>query len=80
MRISNAYVPRVVARALSDVSIASALLRTMHFLSPPSSLFAPAMLAKVLLPRGRASNSSGRARSPEAAPHIDTQSIKRGSA
>jgi hypothetical protein len=54
MRISNAYVPRVVARALSDVSIASALLRAMHFLSPPSSLFAPAMLAKVLLPRGSA--------------------------
>jgi flavin-dependent dehydrogenase len=53
MRISNAYVPRVVARALADVSVATALLRTMHFLAPPSSLFAPAILAKVLLPRRR---------------------------
>ena len=48
MRISNAYVPRVVARALSDVTVATALLRTMHFLSPPRSLFAPAILGKVL--------------------------------
>jgi hypothetical protein len=53
MRISNAYVPRVVACALSDVSVATALLRAMHFLAPPSSLFAPAILAKVLLQRGR---------------------------
>jgi protein-S-isoprenylcysteine O-methyltransferase Ste14 len=50
MRISNAYVPRVIARALSDVSVATALLRTMHFMAPPSSLFAPAILAKVLAP------------------------------
>jgi len=50
MRISNAYVPRVVARAHSDVTVATALLRAMHFLAPPSSLFAPGILAKVLLP------------------------------
>lgn len=51
MRVSNAYVPRVVACAISDVTVATALLRTMHFLSPPRSIFAPAILAKVLFSR-----------------------------
>jgi 2-polyprenyl-6-methoxyphenol hydroxylase-like FAD-dependent oxidoreductase len=51
MRISNAYMPRVVACALSDLTVATALVRAMNFLAPPSSLFAPAILAKVLLSR-----------------------------
>ncbi len=40
MRISNAYLPHVIARAHSDVTVATALLRVIHFLAPPSSLFA----------------------------------------
>jgi 2-polyprenyl-6-methoxyphenol hydroxylase-like FAD-dependent oxidoreductase len=51
MRLSNAYLPRVVTRALSDVAVATALVRAMHFLAPPSSLFAPAIAAKVLFAR-----------------------------
>jgi hypothetical protein len=51
MRISNAYVPRVVTCALTDVAVATALLRAMHFLAPPSSLFAPTVLARVLFSR-----------------------------
>jgi 2-polyprenyl-6-methoxyphenol hydroxylase-like FAD-dependent oxidoreductase len=51
MRISNLYLPYVVARAHSDVTVATALMRAIHFLAPPSSLFAPAILAKVLFSR-----------------------------
>jgi hypothetical protein len=50
MRISNAYLPRVIARATSDLTVATALMRAVHFLAPPSSLFALAILAKVLFP------------------------------
>ncbi|HVU00788.1 MAG TPA: FAD-dependent oxidoreductase [Polyangiaceae bacterium] len=59
MRVSNAYLPRVVARALSDVTVATALLRTMHFLAPPSSLFSPSILAKVLLSPGQLGKRDG---------------------
>ncbi len=51
MRISNAYLPLVIARAHSDLAVATALMRAVHFLAPPTSLFAPAMLAKVLFSR-----------------------------
>jgi 2-polyprenyl-6-methoxyphenol hydroxylase-like FAD-dependent oxidoreductase len=51
MRISNAYMPHIVARAHSDVTVATALMRAMHFLAPPRSLFSPAILAKVLFSR-----------------------------
>jgi hypothetical protein len=48
MRIANAYMPRVVARAHDDVLVATALLETLHFLSPPENLFAPRILRRVL--------------------------------
>jgi 2-polyprenyl-6-methoxyphenol hydroxylase-like FAD-dependent oxidoreductase len=48
MRLANAYMPRVVARAHDDVQVATALLETLHFLSPPESLFAPRILRRVL--------------------------------
>jgi 2-polyprenyl-6-methoxyphenol hydroxylase-like FAD-dependent oxidoreductase len=51
MRLSNAYLPRVVARAHSDLTVATALMRAIHFLAPPTSLFAPSILAKVLFSR-----------------------------
>jgi 2-polyprenyl-6-methoxyphenol hydroxylase-like FAD-dependent oxidoreductase len=51
MRLSNAYLPLVVARAHSDVTVAAALMRAVHFLAPPTSLFAPAILAKILFRR-----------------------------
>ena len=51
MRLSNKYLPHVIARAQSDVTVATALLRVIHFLAPPSSLFSPAILAKVLFSR-----------------------------
>jgi 2-polyprenyl-6-methoxyphenol hydroxylase-like FAD-dependent oxidoreductase len=49
MRIANAYLPRVVARAHEDAQVATALLKVMHFLAPPNSLFAPWILSRVLL-------------------------------
>jgi 2-polyprenyl-6-methoxyphenol hydroxylase-like FAD-dependent oxidoreductase len=51
MRVSNAYLPHVVARAHTDVAVATALMRAIHFLAPPASLFAPSILAKVLFSR-----------------------------
>lgn len=48
MRLANAYLPRVVARAHEDVQVATALLRVMQFLAPPASLFAPRLLFRVL--------------------------------
>ena len=53
MRIANAYLPRVVARAHEDVEVATALLKVMHFLAPPTSLFAPWILWRVLLARSK---------------------------
>jgi hypothetical protein len=48
MRIANAYLPRVVAKAHEDPEVATALLRVMHFLAPPESLFAPHLALRVL--------------------------------
>jgi 2-polyprenyl-6-methoxyphenol hydroxylase-like FAD-dependent oxidoreductase len=48
MRLANAYLPRVIARAHEDVQVATALLRVMQFLAPPASLFAPRFLFRVL--------------------------------
>ncbi|MES1184461.1 MAG: FAD-dependent monooxygenase [Myxococcales bacterium] len=48
MRLANAYLPRVIARAHEDVQVATALLRVMQFLAPPASLFAPRVLFRVL--------------------------------
>jgi 2-polyprenyl-6-methoxyphenol hydroxylase-like FAD-dependent oxidoreductase len=53
MRIANAYLPRVVARAHEDAQVATALLKVMHFLAPPTSLFAPWILLRVLLARSK---------------------------
>jgi 2-polyprenyl-6-methoxyphenol hydroxylase-like FAD-dependent oxidoreductase len=49
MRLSNAYLPLVIARGHRDVAVATALMRAIHFLAPPTSLLAPSLLAKVLL-------------------------------
>jgi 2-polyprenyl-6-methoxyphenol hydroxylase-like FAD-dependent oxidoreductase len=48
MRIANAYLPRVVATAHEDAEVATALLKVMHFLAPPTSLFAPRVMLRVL--------------------------------
>jgi len=48
MRVANAYLPRVVACAHSDLNVARALVRALNFLVPPLSLFAPGILAKVM--------------------------------
>ena len=48
MRVANAYMPRVVARAHEDVVVATSLLEVLHFLAPPEALFAPRILRRVL--------------------------------
>jgi 2-polyprenyl-6-methoxyphenol hydroxylase-like FAD-dependent oxidoreductase len=52
MRLGNAYLPRVVAAAHRDPEIAALFMRTLHFVAPPSSLFAPRVLWRVLAARG----------------------------
>lgn len=47
MRLANAYLPRVIAKAHEDVQVATALLKVMQFLAPPSTLFAPPMLLRL---------------------------------
>jgi 2-polyprenyl-6-methoxyphenol hydroxylase-like FAD-dependent oxidoreductase len=51
MRLSNAYLPRVVAAAHDDVEVATALLEVMHFLAPPARLFAPRVFAACFRPK-----------------------------
>ncbi|HET7542142.1 MAG TPA: hypothetical protein VFK05_19880, partial [Polyangiaceae bacterium] len=51
MRLANAYLPLVVARAHSDLSVARALVRALNFLVPQTSLLSPAIVAKVLFSR-----------------------------
>lgn len=48
MRLANAYLPRVIARAHTDPEVATALLEVLHFRAPPRRLFAPGMLLRVL--------------------------------
>jgi len=48
MRIANAYLPRVVARAHDDVQVATAFLEVLHLLTPPERLFTPRMMLRVL--------------------------------
>ncbi len=50
MRLANAYLPRVVARAHADAKVATALLEVLHFLRPPKSLFAPGVMLRALAP------------------------------
>jgi 2-polyprenyl-6-methoxyphenol hydroxylase-like FAD-dependent oxidoreductase len=47
MRIANAYLPRVIARAQHDVQVATTLLQVMQFLAPPAAPFAPRMLLRL---------------------------------
>ena len=57
MRLSNAYLPRVVARAHEDAEVATALLKVMNFLAPPTSLFAPSVIRRLLSKQGMARSS-----------------------
>jgi len=47
MRLANAYLPFVIARAHEDVLVATALLEVMQFLAPPGRLFAPEIMLRL---------------------------------
>lgn len=53
LRWINAYVARVQRAALVDARVAGAFVRVMHLLAAPASLFAPALLWRVLRHGGR---------------------------
>jgi hypothetical protein len=52
-RLINAYVDRVVATANVDRRVCSSLLDVLALTSPPTSLFSPAVLARVTANRLR---------------------------
>jgi len=45
------YVQRVLLRSNQDVVVSRAFTRVVHLLDPPSALFRPALLARVLMGR-----------------------------
>jgi 2-polyprenyl-6-methoxyphenol hydroxylase-like FAD-dependent oxidoreductase len=47
MRLANAYLPFVIAKAHEDVFVATALLEVMQFLAPPGRLFAPGIMRRL---------------------------------
>jgi 2-polyprenyl-6-methoxyphenol hydroxylase-like FAD-dependent oxidoreductase len=47
VRIANKYVDRVLAAAESDIVVAEQFARVVGFLDPPTSLFHPALIARV---------------------------------
>lgn len=47
VRIANKYVDRVLAAAESDIVVAEQFARVISFLDPPTSLFHPALIARV---------------------------------
>lgn len=69
MRIANAYLPHVVARAHDDVEVATSFLEVLHLLTPPDRLFAPRMIQRVLSgKRPRVASAPGSGLAPSAAP------------
>ena len=57
LRWVNAYVARVQRVAVIDPFVASAFVRVMHLLAPPSSLFAPKTLWRVWRHRSQPVNA-----------------------
>jgi len=50
-RVVQGYVQRVLLRSNQDVVVSRAFTRVVHLLDPPSALFRPALLARVLMGR-----------------------------
>jgi 2-polyprenyl-6-methoxyphenol hydroxylase-like FAD-dependent oxidoreductase len=50
VRAMNAFMKRLTLAAAGDAAVSRAFLRVMHLCVPPSSLFAPSILQRVLLP------------------------------
>lgn len=63
LRIVNAYVARILRAAPRDAVVSAAFQTVVHMVKPPSSLFAPAVLLRVMLKGG-----GGRSRAAAATP------------
>jgi 2-polyprenyl-6-methoxyphenol hydroxylase-like FAD-dependent oxidoreductase len=65
-RLLHWYLDRVIARIPSDPEVFRAFAEVGHLVRPPSALFRPGLMARVLLPRGRCpSAGSARQRSTD---------------
>lgn len=58
VRVINAYIARLYRVAPHDAVVTAAFLKVVHMLKPPSSLFAPKVLRRVLLKRRPAAGGS----------------------
>ena len=57
--LANAYTARVYVRSRTDPVVSRAFLQVMHLMQPPSSLFRPAILGRVLFGGGATSERVG---------------------
>jgi 2-polyprenyl-6-methoxyphenol hydroxylase-like FAD-dependent oxidoreductase len=66
VRLVNAYIARLYRVAPHDALVSAAFLKVVHMIRPPASLFAPAILWRVLRHGGRRPGSvrAGQGRSP----------------
>jgi 2-polyprenyl-6-methoxyphenol hydroxylase-like FAD-dependent oxidoreductase len=66
VRVVNAYIARLYRVAPHDAAVSAAFLKVVHMLKPPASLFAPAILWRVLRHGGRRADAAhaDRGRSP----------------
>ncbi|MFL6161339.1 MAG: FAD-dependent oxidoreductase [Jatrophihabitantaceae bacterium] len=53
VRMGNLYIPRLQAAAVRDSGLATAFLRTAGLVDPPQALMRPAVVGRVLRPRGQ---------------------------
>ena len=52
-RAVQKYIERVILSSNQDVVVSRAFTRVLHLLDPPTALFRPTVLARVLLNRSR---------------------------
>jgi hypothetical protein len=72
VRMGNAYIPRLQAAAVTDGSLSAAFLRAAGLVDPPQALLHPSVVARVLLPRLRASREDNDATASSASTASDT--------
>ncbi len=58
IRVLNRYIARMQRAAETEPAVSEAFLRVIHFLDPPSRLFAPGVLRRVLRPAASAPTKS----------------------
>jgi 2-polyprenyl-6-methoxyphenol hydroxylase-like FAD-dependent oxidoreductase len=81
-RMGNAYIPRLLAAAVTDGTLTDAFLRAAGLIDPPQALMRPGVISRVLFPKQAASepptNIVTTPRVPDTVDRPDTGSVKVG--